>query len=248
VFIKRNTNRTIEQNVAGWPTVVERAAAAGAAEGGIGLSAAWGSNWRGRFNLGKRMANLEAQAALWEAVGIPVTRVKFADPLGWADPGAVREQVLAIHEEWPRIARFQFHLHDQRGLAMVSFYAALTTLRSTDTLAVDSAIGGIGGCPFCGNGRAAGMIPTENLVQLLEALGIETGIDLYRLVEASHLAARIIGRPLAGGVAAAGPMPVGSHLYPVDLPVIETHEQAQHFRLGPTVYAGQPRPWDGSGT
>ena len=86
-------------------------------------------------------------------------------------------------------------------------------------------------------------MPTENLVQLLEELGIDTGVDLYRLVEASHLASRIIGRRLEGHVSLAGPLPYGDHLYPESVPAIETHEQAQHFRLGPDVYAGQPTPW-----
>lgn len=244
IFIRRNTNRTLDENVASWPATVAAAGARGVAEAGIGLSAAWGSNWRGRFDLVRRMDNLEAQHALWDEAGIRVTRVKFADPMGWCSPAAVEEQVAAIHERWPAISFFHFHLHDQRGLAMVSFYAALCGLRVTDTLSVDSTVGGIGGCPYCGNGRAAGMMPTEDLVQLLETLGIDTGVDLYRLVDASHLASRIIGRPLHGHVSMAGPLPAGDRLYPLDLPVIETHEQAQHFRLGPQVHEGQPRPWN----
>jgi hydroxymethylglutaryl-CoA lyase len=243
IFIVRNTNRTLTENQASWAAKVASAVAAGATEAGIGLSAAWGSNWRGRFELADRMENLAKQHDLWDEAGIPVTTVKFADPMGWVTPNAVTDTVAEIRARWPSIHRFNFHLHNQRGLAMVSFYAALLALDADHTLMVDSTIGGIGGCPFCGNGRAAGMIPTEDLVQLLEELGIETGVDIYRLVEASHLASRIIGRPLDGHVSAAGPLPYGDRLYPETVPAIETHEQAQHFRLGPNVYAGQPSPW-----
>jgi hydroxymethylglutaryl-CoA lyase len=243
IFIVRNTNRTLAENQASWPGKVARAVEAGATEAGIGLSAAWGSNWRGRFELADRMGNLARQHALWTEAGIRVTTVKFADPMGWCTPNAVTETVEEIRRRWPEIHRFNFHLHNQRGLAMVSFYAALLALGPEQTLLVDATIGGIGGCPFCGNGRAAGMVPTEDLAQLLEELGIETGIDLYQLVEASHLASRIIGRPLDGHVSAAGPLPYGDRLYSEEVPAIETHEQAQHFRLGPGVYAGQPSPW-----
>jgi hydroxymethylglutaryl-CoA lyase len=246
VFIKRNTNRTIEQNVAGWPAIVDAAAAAGVREAGIGLSAAWGSNWRGEFTLEQRMANLEAQASLWDGAGVDVTQLTLTDPMGWNMPHRVAADLIAMTSRWPSIRRIRLHLHDQRGMAVTSIYAALTSLGPQHTLDVDTTIGGIGGCPYCGNGRAAGMAPTEDIVQMLEEMGIATGVDLWKLVDAAAIAAEIVGRPLSGRVSQAGPLPRGEHLYPVTLPLIETVEQAQHFRIGPSAYAGQPRPWEGA--
>jgi hydroxymethylglutaryl-CoA lyase len=246
VFIKRNTNRTIREQIAGWPGIVARAKAAGAREGGIGLSAPWGSNWRGEFTVERRFAELQAQHDLWSAAGIPVTQVALADPMGWNAPHKVAADLARIRERWPAVRRFRLHLHNQRGLALASIYAAITALSPEHALEVDSTVGGIGGCPYCGNGRVAGMAPTEDLVAMLEEMGIPTGVDQYKLVDAVLLAAEIIGRPLYGHVSNAGPFPRGEHLYPVSMPFIETPEQAQHFRLGAEAYEGQglPSPWE----
>ena len=244
IFVKRNTNRTALDYEAGWPAIVERAAAEGVRAAGIGLSSAWGSNWRGAFSYEQRLAALERQAALWEARGIRVAQLTLADPMGWNMPHAVAADLRRFAARWPQLERVRLHLHDQRGMALTSIYAAVTALEPRHTLDVDASVGGIGGCPYCGNGRAAGMAPTEDLVQMLEAMGVRTGVDLEKLVEAAHIAADILGRPLHGRVAYAGPLPRGARLYSRSLPLVETFEQAQHFRLGEEVTAGQPRPWE----
>jgi hydroxymethylglutaryl-CoA lyase len=244
VFIKRNTNRTIAQQEATWPGIIERAVHMGARMAGVGLSAAWGSNWRGEFSHAYRMEQLERQVRLWDDVGIPVRKVFLADPMGWNVPDRVEEDLTAIKTRWPSVDTIALHLHNQRGLAMLSSFAAMQTLGPRDTLMLDTTLGGIGGCPYCGNGRVAGMVPTEDMVQLLEILGIPTGVDLYELVEAVALASEIIGHPLDGHVSKAGPFPLGQRLYPLSVPAVETADQAQHFRLGPNVYAGQPTPWE----
>jgi hydroxymethylglutaryl-CoA lyase len=87
------------------------------------------------------------------------------------------------------------------------------------------------------------MIPTEDLVDLLEEEGIDTGIDLPRLIEAAHLAEQVVGHELYGHVSKVGRRPRGAELYPMDMPFVETIEQAQHFRLGPGVYQDCPSPW-----
>jgi hydroxymethylglutaryl-CoA lyase len=192
------------------------------------------------------MEQLERQIRLWDDAGIPVRKVFLADPMGWNIPDRVRQDLEAIKRRWPSISTFALHLHNQRGLAMTSSYVAMQTLAPEDTLMLDATLGGIGGCPYCGNGRLAGMVPTEDMIQLLEMLGVPTGVDLYRLVETVELASRIVGRPLDGHVSKAGPFPQQGHLYPTSVPAVETAEQAQHFRLGPAVYAGQPCPWEPS--
>jgi hydroxymethylglutaryl-CoA lyase len=99
------------------------------------------------------------------------------------------------------------------------------------------------GCPYCGNGRAAMMIATEDLMHMLEEMGIYTGVDLYKLVEAVWLAEEIVGHSLYGFVSKAGPRPRFDRLYPMDMPRIETLEEAKHFIRGPRAYAGAPSPW-----
>ena len=98
-------------------------------------------------------------------------------------------------------------------MALPSVYAALRTLDSTDALRLQSSIGGMAGCPYCGNGRAAMMIATEDLMHMLEDMGISTGVDLYKLIEVVWLAEEIVGHPLYGCVSKAGPRPRYDRLY-----------------------------------
>lgn len=131
------------------------------------------------------------------------------------------------------------HLHNQRGQTLASYYEALM-LGATE---FDTCIGGMGGCPYCGNGRSAGHVPTEDFVDLCHEMGIETGYDLGKLIEAAAIAEEVVGHPLWGHVSKSGPRPRGDALYPADMPFVETLEEAAHFRKGPEVYAGQLSPW-----
>jgi hydroxymethylglutaryl-CoA lyase len=128
-------------------------------------------------------------------------------------------------------------------MALPTTYAALRVLDEGDDLYLDTTAGGIGGCPYCGNGRMTGMVATEDLVNLLHELGIPTGVDLDRLVEAVWTLEEIIGRPAFGKVAKAGPHPHGDRLYDANLPLVETEHQARHFLLGPGVAEDGIRPW-----
>ena len=87
------------------------------------------------------------------------------------------------------------------------------------------------------------MIATEDLMHMLEEMGISTGVDLYKLIEVVWLAEEIVGHPLYGFVSKCGPRPRYDRLYAMDMPRIETLEQAKHFILGPKAYAGAPSPW-----
>jgi Isopropylmalate/homocitrate/citramalate synthases len=245
VFVRRNTNRSQVQEIAAWPRVIEQAVAAGIRTGGVAINAAWGSNWLGPFDEEYRMSMLERQIALWHEAGLPVDRVWIGDPMAWNVPEQVGSQLRAIQERWPEIETFHLHLHDARGTALLSAYQALQTLSPERTLVLDTSIGGMGGCPYGGHGRMTRMIPTEDLVDLLTELGIDTGIDLDRLIEASVLAEEVVGHELWGKVSKVGPRPRGDRLYAMDMPFIETREQAQHFRLGAAAYAGATSPWPG---
>jgi len=243
VFAQRNINRTIAQQMARWPKAVEEAQKKGAREAGISISAAWGSNWTGEVSEADRMKMLEAQYRLWEEAGIAVTKVGISDPMGWNMPDQVERQLAAIKRRWPSIRHFNLHLHNTRGMALVSSYVALRMLDATDTLALQPAIGGMGGCPFCGNGRAAGLAPTEDLLHMMEGMGIDTGVDLEKVIEAVWFAEEIVGHRLWGHVSKGGPRPTGKKLYAMDMPFVETLEEARHFIKGPDVYRSAPSPW-----
>ncbi|GAA2741574.1 hydroxymethylglutaryl-CoA lyase [Terrabacter aerolatus] len=243
VFVQRNTARSQAQEIAAVPATVAAAVDRGVTEAVVAINAAWGSNWLGAFSQERRMELIGLQMQAWKEAGITARTVWIGDPMSWNSPRAVQAQLQAIQREWPQVHTFHLHLHDGRGSALTSAYVALRALSSEHTLVLDASIGGMGGCPYCGNGRATKMIPTEDLVDLLETEGIDTGIDLARLVEAAHLAEEVVGHPLYGKVSKAGPRPGVEALYPMDMPLVETEEQAQHFRLGPATYAGCPSPW-----
>jgi len=243
VFVRRNTNRSQIEEIDAWDDTIARARDAGATGAEIAINAAWGSNWLGLFDEEYRMKMLQLQYDKWHDAGIAVTRVWIGDPMGWNLPHHVESQLRAIRERWPEIVHFHLHLHDARGVALVSAYEAIRTLGPECTLVIDSSVGGMGGCPYGGHGRMTRMIATEDLVDLLNELGIANGVDIDRLIEAAVLAEKVVGHSLWGHVSKAGPRPRGDELFPMDLPFIETEEQAQHFRLGSRAYKGALSPW-----
>ena len=243
VFIRRNANRSQADEIARWPGVVAAAKENGATQAGIGTNASWGSNFLGEFSHEDRMSYLERQHGMWDEAGIEVVSVSLGDPMSWCRPWVVAEQLEIIKKRWPEINQWRLHLHDARGFALASTYAALEVLEPKDTLSIDSTIGGIGGCPYCGNGRATGMAPTEDIVNMLNEMGIETGIDLDQVVRVVWMLEEILGRPTMGHVSKAGPLPRGEKRYDANMPFVETFEQAKHFLLGPSVYEGGIYPW-----
>jgi hydroxymethylglutaryl-CoA lyase len=163
--------------------------------------------------------------------------------MGWNMPDQVERQLQAIKNRWPKIKKFNLHLHNTRGMALTSSYVAMRTLDESDTLRLQPAIGGMGGCPFCGNGRSAGLAPTEDLIHMMEGMGIHTGVDLEKLVEAVWYAEELVGHPLWGHVSKGGPRPTDKKLYPMDMPFVETLDHARHFIKGSEAYKGAPSPW-----
>ena len=244
VFVRRNTNRSQEQEIEPWPQIVAKAQERDVKEAGIAINAAWGSNFVGQFSREQRMEMLECQHKLWDEAGIKVTQVSLGDPMSWCMPHVVEEQLVAIKEKWPEIKTFNLHLHNGRGMAIVSAYAALRTLEPDDTLDLDGTIGGIGGCPYCGNGRATGMMPTEDAIHMFEEMGIDTGVDVDKLIDCVWMLEDILGRPTTGHVSKAGPLPKTlDEWYDPNAPFVETFEQVKHFKLGPSVYEGGIYPW-----
>ena len=74
-------------------------------------------------------------------------------------------------------------------------------------------------------------------------MGVETGYDLDKVIEAACIAEEVVGHPLKGHVSKAGPLPSKAEVYPIDMPFVETLEEASHFRNGTSVYEKQISPW-----
>ena len=244
VFVRRNTNRTQMQEMERWPQVIAQAQELNIKEAGIGTNASWGSNFLGEFPVDNLMKMLERQHSMWDEVGIDVRSASMGDPMSHCTPAKVEESVYRVKETWPEINHIRLHLHNGRNMAIASAYAAMRVLGPDDTLEIDGTIGGFGGCPYCGNGRATGMAPTEDLLHMMDDMGIPTGVDIDKLVECVWAAEKIMGRELYGHVSKAGPRPKTlDRLYDIDMPFVETTEQAKHFKVGPGAYEGGIYPY-----
>jgi len=239
VFVRRNTNRSQMDEMERWPQIIAQAQERNIKEGGIGCNASWGSNFLGEFPVDSLMTLLEREHSMWDEVGIKVVSCSMGDPMSHCTPAKVEESVTRVKEKWPEINHFRLHLHNGRNMAIASAYAAMRALSPEDTLELDGTIGGYGGCPYCGNGRATGMAPTEDLLHMMEDMGIPTGVDINKLIDCVWMAERIIGRELYGHVSKAGPRPKKvEHLYDMNMPFVETLDQAKHFKKGASAYEG----------
>ena len=121
--------------------------------------------------------------------------------MGWATPLSVKRVVGAVRDRWPEL-RVGLHLHDTRGLGVANAYAGL----EMGIEWFDSSVAGLGGCPFARHdGKpAAGNVCTEDLVFMCAEMGVETGIDLERLITVAEMAERIVGHELPGSVMRGG--------------------------------------------
>ena len=244
VFVRRNTNRSQMQEMERWPQVIAQAQELYIKESGIGTNASWGSNFMGEFPVDDLMTMLERQHSMWDEVGIDVRSASMGDPMSHCTPAKVEESVYRVKEKWPEINHIRLHLHNGRNMAIASAYAAMRVLGPDDTLELDGTIGGFGGCPYCGNGRATGMAPTEEILHMMEDMGIPTGVDIDKLIDCVWTAERIMGRELYGHVSKAGPRPKSvESLYDINAPFVETTEQAKHFKNGPGAYEGGIYPY-----
>jgi len=131
--------------------------------------------------------------------------VILADTVGTAVPDRVEKRVNAFRDRFVE-TELILHFHNNRGTALANLLAALLA----GATVFDTALGGLGGCPYVP--RAAGNIPTEDAVFMLEEMGVETGIDLDALIAAARRLESIVGHPLPGQVMKSGPKIIGPRL------------------------------------
>jgi hydroxymethylglutaryl-CoA lyase len=124
-------------------------------------------------------------------------QLSLGDTIGVATAGQVRALLGAFTAAGTDIGSLAVHFHDTYGQALANTLAALQAGVTT----VDASAGGLGGCPYAKN--ATGNLATEDLVWMLDGLGVQTGVDLGRLVETSVWMAGHLGRPSPSGVVRA---------------------------------------------
>ena len=198
-FSMKNTNKTTEQKLDEMPGYVARYRELGLDYVNIGVSAAFGCNYEGEIKPEHVMRLLGEQAARAKDLGVKLGDITLYDTMGWANPMQIRRVVGLVRERWPQ-NRVSLHLHDTRGLAIANFMAGL----EMGVDAYESAVAGLGGCPFAAHKGAAGNICTEDLVFLCQEMGVQTGIDLDAMIEIAETAERLVGHPLPGKVKVGG--------------------------------------------
>jgi hydroxymethylglutaryl-CoA lyase len=181
-FSRRNVNQSIEQSLATYRDVAREAEAAGIRVRAY-LSTAFGCPYEGAVDPG-RVHDVAARL-----LGLGAYEVAVSDTIGIAHPGQVWEVLDVLTPALP-IDRIALHFHDTRGTALANVLAALE--RGVTTF--DASTGGLGGCPYAPG--AAGNLATEDLVYLLDGLGIESGVRLDALVAAGALVERAVGHRL----------------------------------------------------
>ena len=189
-FQQRNANSSVEDGAAAAERIVERAHEDGL-RATVTISVAFGCPFEGRVDPAAVAALAERVAGADELV--------LADTIGVAAPTQVRRLVERVAVLGRPVG---VHLHNTRNTGFANAYAAL----EAGVTLFDASVGGLGGCPYAP--RATGNIATEDLVYLLEAEALETGVDLEALVATAEWLEGLLGRRLEGYVYRAGPWPV----------------------------------------
>lgn len=187
---KKNVNKSIEATLAAFEETIGPAREAGMRVRGY-VSTVWGCPYEGDVPLAKSLAIAKK---LYE---MGCYQVSLGDTIGAGTPRLTREIMSAVLGELPLDA-VAMHMHDTRGTALANILVGL----EMGVRNFDASVGGMGGCPYAPG--AAGNVATEDLVYMLHGMGVGTGIDLERLVEASRAAESIVGRKLPGKVHTAG--------------------------------------------
>ncbi|MEV7173453.1 hydroxymethylglutaryl-CoA lyase [Streptomyces sp. NPDC093224] len=181
-FAARNLNRTVAESLTMFEPVVARAKEGGAHVRGY-LSMCFGDPWEGAVPVHQVVSVARA------LLDLGCDELSLGDTIGVATPGHVQALLSALNEDGVPTDRIGVHFHDTYGQALSNTLAALQHGVTT----VDASAGGLGGCPYAKS--ATGNLATEDLVWMLDGLGIETGVDLAALTATSVWMAEQLGRP-----------------------------------------------------
>jgi len=182
-FTKRNINMTIDESLATFKDVVKAARSEGWWVRGY-VSTAFGCPYQGVVPVSDVVRVASALAEMG------VDEISIGDTIGVGTPNQVVDVAGALQAQMP-VERLAMHFHDTRGTALANVVAAL----QMNVAIFDSSSGGLGGCPYAPG--ATGNLATEDLLYMLHGMGIETGVDLDRIRDASRFISKALRRDVA---------------------------------------------------
>jgi hydroxymethylglutaryl-CoA lyase len=188
-FSRANINCSVAESIERFKPVIARAHADGIKVRGY-ISCVQGCPFDGEI---KPKAVVDVAKVLWN---LGCYEVSLGDTIGVGTPKKARELLRAVASDVP-IAHLAMHFHDTYGQALANLYAGM----EEGARVIDSAAGGLGGCPYAPG--ATGNVATEDVVYMLEGMGITTGVDLAKLVAATNEISELIGRRPVSRVATA---------------------------------------------
>jgi hydroxymethylglutaryl-CoA lyase len=188
-FSRANINCSVAESIERFKPVIARAMADGIKVRGY-ISCVLGCPYDGEI---KPRSVVDVARILWD---LGCYEVSLGDTIGVGSPRKARELLRAVASSVP-MAHLAMHFHDTYGQALANLYAGM----EEGARVIDSAAGGLGGCPYAPG--ATGNVATEDVVYMLEGNGIATGVDLARLVTATNEMSKLLGRAPVSRVAAA---------------------------------------------
>jgi hydroxymethylglutaryl-CoA lyase len=188
-FSRANINCSVAESIERFKPVIARARGDGVRVRGY-ISCVLGCPFDGEI---KPKAVVDVAKILWD---LGCYEISLGDTIGVGTPKKAREVLRAVAGDVP-MAHLAMHFHDTYGQALANLYAGM----EEGARVIDSAAGGLGGCPYAPG--ATGNVATEDVVYMLEGLGLATGVDIEKLLQATNEISKLIGRPPVSRVAAA---------------------------------------------
>lgn len=188
-FSRANINCTVAESIERFKPVLARAKADGIKVRGY-ISCVLGCPFDGEI---KPKAVADLATTLWE---LGCYEISLGDTIGVGTPEKAKEMLRAVSANIPP-ANLAMHFHDTYGQALANLYAGL----EQGVRVIDAAAGGLGGCPYAPG--ATGNVATEDVVYMLEGMGVRTGVDMDRLLAATNEMSGVLGKPPVSRVASA---------------------------------------------
>ncbi|SFH82868.1 hydroxymethylglutaryl-CoA lyase [Bradyrhizobium sp. cf659] len=188
-FSRANINCTVAESIERFKPVLARAKADGVKVRGY-ISCVLGCPFDGEI---KPKAVADLAKTLWD---LGCYEISLGDTIGVGTPDKAKEMLRAVSGNIPA-AKLAMHFHDTYGQALANLYAGL----EEGVRVIDAAAGGLGGCPYAPG--ATGNVATEDVVYMLEGMGISTGVDMDRLLAATNEMSAVLGKPPVSRVASA---------------------------------------------
>jgi hydroxymethylglutaryl-CoA lyase len=188
-FSRANINCTVAESIERFKPVMERAKADGVRVRGY-ISCVLGCPFDGEI---KPKAVADLAKTLWD---LGCYEISLGDTIGVGTPDKAKQMLRAVSANIPA-ANVAMHFHDTYGQALANLYAGL----EEDVRVIDAAAGGLGGCPYAPG--ATGNVATEDVVYMLEGMGLSTGVDMEKLLAATNEMSGVLGKPPVSRVASA---------------------------------------------